>query len=71
MAVAPKRCDLDDFTTEPHMRQTEPAPDQTTVAECRPHILWRRIGGHVEILRVIAEQQIAHAAAHKVGLIAT
>ena len=33
------------------------------------HAIGTRVGGHVEILRRAAQQQVAHAAAHQVGLV--
>ncbi len=62
-ARRPKRRHLDDLAPEEHVRQTEAPADQAAVAEQPLHLLGQRIGGDVEILRLDADQQVAHAAA--------
>ena len=48
---------------EHDVREAEAAADQAAVAEQALDLLGRRVGGDVEILRMAAEQQIAHGAA--------
>ena len=45
-------------------------PIRSTVAEQRTDLLGRRVGRHVEVLGMQADQGIAHAAAHQEGLVA-
>lgn len=49
------------------MRQAKAAADQATVAEQRFDFLRRGAGGHVEILGMAADQQVADCAADQVG----
>jgi hypothetical protein len=55
--------DLDDLAAEDHVREAEAPADQAQVAEQRLDLLGRRVGGDVEILRMAADQQVAHGAA--------
>jgi hypothetical protein len=59
---------LDDLAAIDHVRQPEAPADQPAVAEQRLHLLGRGVGGHVEILGVAADQQVAHRATHQVAL---
>ena len=54
---------LDDLVTEANVRETKAPADQAAIAEQPPHFLGRRIGRDVEILRLDADQEVAHAAA--------
>jgi hypothetical protein len=58
-------CDLDDLASEEHVRQAKAAADQPAVAKQTFHFLRQRIRSDVEILRLHADQQIAHAAANQ------
>jgi hypothetical protein len=60
----PKRRDFDDLVAEAHMREMEAAPDQPAVAEQLLDLVRMRVGRDIEVLRVQAEQQVAHGAAH-------
>ena len=62
--------DLDDLVAEAHVREMEAAADQAAVAEQLLHLVGMRVGRDVEILRVQAEQQVAHGAADQEGLVA-
>ncbi|MNT23825.1 hypothetical protein D3C72_1592630 [compost metagenome] len=59
--------DFDDLAAEHNMGQAETAADQAAVAEQLLDLFGRGIGGHVEILGLAIDQQIAHRAADKVG----
>ncbi len=69
VAGAAKRRDFDDLAAEHDVRKSKAAADQTAVAEQAAHLLGRRVGRDVEILRVAAEQEIAHCAADQKRLI--
>ena len=70
LAQAPKSRNLDDFRAEHHMRQAEATADQAAVAEQVLHLVRGGAGGHVEVLRRQAQQQIAHGTADQVGGVA-
>ena len=55
---------------EADVREPEAAADQPAVAEQPSHLLGRRIGRDVEVLRLDADQEVAHAAADEEGLVA-
>ena len=65
-----KSRDLDDLRPEAHVCEPEAAADQPAVAEQVAHILGQRIGRDVEILRLDADQDVAHATTDQEGLIA-
>jgi hypothetical protein len=67
-AAAAEGRDLDDVASEMHMRQAETAPDQATVAKDLAHLFGRGVGGNVEVLGLVSKEQIAHPAAHQMGL---
>ena len=52
---------------EQDVHQPEAPADDAGVAEDPADLLRLRVGGDIEILRLAAEQEIAHAAAHHVG----
>ncbi len=56
-------------TAEDHMHDAEAPADDERAAEQRLHLLRRRIGGDVEVLRTQTQQQVAHRAADHVGLV--
>ena len=59
-----ERGDLDDVAAEAHMRKPEPPADQPGSSGTAPCISLRMgVGDDVEIFRVLAEQQVADAAA--------
>ena len=62
--------DLDDLPAHAHVREPEPAADEPAAPEEAPHGLRRRGGRHVEVLRLEAQQQVAHASADQVGAVA-
>ena len=69
--VAPERGDLDDLAAaEEDVREAEAPPDDAAVAEQGPHVLRPGARRDVEVLRLAAEQQVAHAAADEVRLVA-
>ena len=61
---------FDDLAAEVHMHQLEAATDHPRVAKLGADLLGRGAGGNVEILGLYADQQVAHAAADQVGLVA-
>ena len=63
-----ERRDLDDLVAEAHVREVEAPADQPAVAEQLLDLVGVRIGRDVEILRMQAEQQVAHGAADQKGL---
>jgi hypothetical protein len=60
--------DLQRFGTDHHMHDLEAAADDAGAAEGVADLLRRRVGGDIEILRLLADQQVAHGAADHVGL---
>jgi len=62
--------DLDGLRTQHHVHQAEAPPDHQRAAEQRLDLLRPRGRGDVEILRLDAEQDVAHRAAHHVGRVA-
>ena len=60
---------LDDMPAEMHMRQPEAAADQAAIGKRGPHLLGQGIGGHIEVLGLQAQQDIAHAAADQKCLV--
>ena len=46
-----------------HVDEPEPAPDDERTAKQRLHVLRPGIGGNVEVLRLDAQQEVAHGAA--------
>ena len=53
---------------EHHVHDAKTPPDDEGSPEQAFHLLGRGVGGHVEILRPQAQQQVAHRTAHDVGL---
>jgi hypothetical protein len=53
-----------------HVHQAEAPAHDEGAPELRLHLLGRGVGGHVEVLRAQAHQQVAHGAADDVGLVA-
>jgi len=70
MVVTPEGGHFDHVTTKDDVGQAETAADEAAVAEQRLDLLRRRVGGDVEILGGLPEQQVTDAAADQVGLIA-
>src|SRR5690606_6219667 len=66
IAVGAEGRDLDDLAPEHHVRQPEAASDQAAVAEQRLDLFRSGVGGHVEVLGMPADQQIADGAADQV-----
>ena len=60
--------DLDDLLPEHHVHDLETLADDKGAPEQALDLFRRGIGGHVEILRLDAQQQVAHRAAHDEGL---
>src|SRR5262249_28371175 len=67
VGAAAERRDLDDFLAEDDVGEAEAAPDQAAVAEQLADFLGCGAGRDVEVLRVAAEQQVAHRAADEAG----
>src|SRR5690606_40216743 len=61
---------LDDLRSEHHMHQAETAANDACATEQRFDLLWRGIGGDVEVLGLQTHDQVAYGAAHDVGFIA-
>ena len=59
---------LDDLPPEVHVHDAEAAADDAGVAEQAPDVFRSGVGGDVEILRLQAQQQVAHAAADDEGV---
>jgi hypothetical protein len=53
-----------------HVHDAKAPPDDEGAAKQRLDLLGRGVGGHVEVLGAQAQQQVAHRAAHHVGLVA-
>ena len=64
--VRAERRDLDVGVAEEYVRQTEPAADQPAVAEQALHLVRMRVRRNVEILRLPAQQEIAHATTRQI-----
>ncbi len=71
MVVTPEGGHFDHVTTKDDVGQAEATANQAAVAEQCLDLLRRRIGGDVEILWRLPEQQIPDAAADQVGVIAS
>ena len=63
-----ERRHLDDLASEAHVDQAKASTDDAAVAEQFAHLFGSRAGGHVEILGLQTEEQVAHAATHQIGL---
>ena len=63
-----ERRHLDRFGSGVDVDEPEPAPDDEGAAEQRLHLLGPCVGGDVEVLRLDAEQEVAHRAADDEGL---
>jgi hypothetical protein len=61
---------FDDLVTEAHMRKMKAPADQAAIAKQLPHLIRVRIRRDVEILRIHAEEQVAHRASDEERLIA-
>ena len=61
--------DLDNLGPKADMGQPETAADQTAIPKQLPDLLRPRVGHHIKILGRPAKQNIAHAAAHEIGLV--
>jgi hypothetical protein len=59
--------DLDGVLPAHAVHDAEAAADHARAAERTLHLFRRGIGGHIEVLRLEIEQQVAHRAAHDVG----
>ena len=69
LAVGAEGGDLDGLATAHHMHDLEAPPDDARTAEQPPHLFRRGVGGDVEILGRLAQQQVAHRAADEVALV--
>ena len=67
MATA-KGSDLDDFPPDSHMNDLKAASDNPGVAKTLFDLLGGRIGGDVEVLGALADQQVSHRAPDHVGV---
>ena len=68
LVVGAKGGDLDNLAAEAHMHDTEAAADDAAAAKQLPDLLRCGVGGYIEVLGVTVQQQVAHTAAHKVGV---
>jgi hypothetical protein len=68
--VGPERRGLDDLRSEEHVREPEPPADDPRVAERRLDLVGGRARRDIEVLRFLADEQIANAAADEIGLVA-
>ena len=66
----PEGGDLDGLAPEHHMNDAKAPADDACASKERLHRLGGGVGGHVEVLRGTAQQQVAHAAADDVGAVA-
>jgi hypothetical protein len=70
--VRPEGRDLDHLVVAPpaihHMHDAKAPPDDESAAKQALDLLGRGISGHIKVFRAKAEQQVAHGAAHNVGL---
>jgi hypothetical protein len=66
--TAAKRGDLDDLPTDPHMNDLKAASNDSGIAKALLDLLRSGIGGHVEVLGVLADQKIAHRSPDHVGV---
>jgi hypothetical protein len=67
LGMTTKGGDLDDFAAKTDVGETKAATDQKTVAEELLDLTRGSIGRHIEIFRGAMQEEIAHAAADKVG----
>ena len=67
VAVGAESGDLDDLAPEHHVGQAETPADQAAVAEQGLDLFRGGVGGHVEILRMAADQQVAHRAPDEIA----
>ena len=58
---------LDDLVLEVDVGQAKASPDETAIAEYPFHLARGGVGDHIEILRLPAEQEVAHTAADKIA----
>ena len=68
LAVGTEGGDLDGDAAAHYMNDLKTAPDDARTPEQLAHLFRRGVGGDVEILGCLAQQQIAHRAAHDVAL---
>jgi hypothetical protein len=62
--------DLDNLFSEQHVNQPEAASNQPRVPEQVMDLLGRGAGGDVKVLGFATQEQVAHAAANKIGVVA-
>ena len=55
--------DLDDFLAETDVNDPETAADDARIAKQGVNLLRGGIGGHVEVLGMVSQQQVAHSPA--------
>ena len=61
---------LDDLLAEHDVHELEAAADDARAAEQRADLFGRGVGGHVEVLGLQADDEVAHRAADDVGFVA-
>ena len=66
--AAAKRAHLNRLAALHHMHNLKPPPDNPAAAKQTMHLLGRGAGCHIKILRLDAQQQIAHRTAHQIRL---
>ena len=66
--TATKCGDLDDFSPHPNVNDLKAAPYDSGIAKALFDFVGGGIGGHIEIFRLLADEQIPHCAAYNVGV---
>ena len=63
-----KGSDLDDFPPDAHMNDLKAASDDPGIAKALFDLFWGRIGGNVEVLGVLSNQQVPYRASNYIGI---
>ena len=67
-AAAAEGGDFNRFRPHHHVHNLKAAADDAAAAEYFAHFFGAGVGGHIEIFRLDAQEQIAHRAAHHISL---
>ena len=67
-AAATESGHFDDLAAHPNMDDAKTPPDDARPREHGAHVFRRGVRGDIEILRRAPDEQVAHAAAHQVGI---
>ena len=68
VAAAAESRHFDDLAAHPNMDDAKTPPDDARPRQHGAHVFRRGFGGDIEILRRAPDEQVAHAAAHQVGI---